>query len=106
GHSYIGTEHILLGLARENGGVAARVLLDLGADAEAIRAAVVHELGGSPVVPQAVPRPPRVQTGGEPRRVSEPEPRWSPRELLLLGWLLFGVALGLGVLVGWLIWGA
>ena len=32
GHDYIGTEHILLGLARENDGVATRILLDFGAD--------------------------------------------------------------------------
>ena len=34
GHNYIGTEHILLGLVRENEGVAARILLDFDADAE------------------------------------------------------------------------
>ena len=32
GHNYIGTEHILLGLVRENEGVAARILLDFDAD--------------------------------------------------------------------------
>jgi ATP-dependent Clp protease ATP-binding subunit ClpC len=36
-HNYIGTEHILLGLVRENEGVAARILLDCDADAETIR---------------------------------------------------------------------
>ncbi len=35
GHNYIGTEHILLGLVRENEGVAARILLDFDADSEA-----------------------------------------------------------------------
>ena len=34
GHNYIGTEHILLGMVRENGGVGARVLGELGADPE------------------------------------------------------------------------
>src|SRR4051794_24520550 len=34
GHHYIGTEHILLGLVRENEGVAARILLDFDADAD------------------------------------------------------------------------
>src|SRR6058998_750629 len=47
GHGYIGTEHILLGLARENGGVAARMLLDAGVDAERIRGEVVAALSGS-----------------------------------------------------------
>ncbi len=37
GHDYIGTEHVLLGLARENEGVAARVLLDADVDAERLR---------------------------------------------------------------------
>jgi ATP-dependent Clp protease ATP-binding subunit ClpA len=38
GCNYIGTEHILLGLTRENDGVAAQILLELGAPAERIRA--------------------------------------------------------------------
>ncbi len=46
GHNYIGTEHILLGLVRENEGVAARVLLDFGADAEKIRDEVIRMLSG------------------------------------------------------------
>ncbi len=46
GHNYIGTEHILLGLVRENEGVAARILLDFDADAEKIRNAVVRTLAG------------------------------------------------------------
>src|SRR5262245_52478086 len=46
GHNYIGTEHILLGIARENDGIAARVLRDLGADAETIRDAVVKTVPG------------------------------------------------------------
>ena len=37
GDNFIGTEHILLGLVRENEGVAARILLDFDADAEKIR---------------------------------------------------------------------
>jgi ATP-dependent Clp protease ATP-binding subunit ClpC len=45
GHNYIGTEHVLLGVARENEGVAARILLDFGVDAERIREEVVRTLG-------------------------------------------------------------
>src|SRR5437763_1036709 len=45
GHNYIGTEHVLLGLVRENEGVAARILLDVGADAEKVRDTVVRMLG-------------------------------------------------------------
>jgi ATP-dependent Clp protease ATP-binding subunit ClpA len=95
GHNYIGTEHVLLGLARENEGLACRILLDFGADAETIRDRVVAMLSGSgrlPVPPQSLhPR-------GRPRRRP-------PYAALLLGWAMFGVALGVGILVGWAIWG-
>lgn len=89
GHSYIGTEHILLGIARENSGVASRILLDHDADAEKIRTAVIAALGVEP------PAKWSEQLGQVPR-----EPR-----SFLFGWLLFGVSLGLGVLIGWALWG-
>jgi ATP-dependent Clp protease ATP-binding subunit ClpA len=47
GHNFIGTEHILLGLVRENEGVAARVLRDFDADSDTIRNAVIRALSGS-----------------------------------------------------------
>jgi ATP-dependent Clp protease ATP-binding subunit ClpC len=56
GHNYIGTEHILLGLVRENEGVAARILLDFDADAEKIRNEIIRMLSG----------PGRRQQGGAP----------------------------------------
>ncbi len=46
GHSYIGTEHILLGLVRESEGVAARVLSNLGVDPDKARREIVRVLGG------------------------------------------------------------
>src|SRR4029077_7319274 len=46
GHNYIGTEHILLGLVRENEGVAARILLDFDADSDNIRNEVIRMLYG------------------------------------------------------------
>ena len=46
GQNYIGTEHILLALVRENDGVAVRILNDFDADADKIRGAVQAELGG------------------------------------------------------------
>ena len=46
GHTYIGTEHILLGLIREGEGVAAQVLRNMGADLEGVRKQVVELLGG------------------------------------------------------------
>ncbi|MDD2773331.1 MAG: ATP-dependent Clp protease ATP-binding subunit, partial [Elusimicrobiales bacterium] len=45
GHSYIGTEHILLGLIREEEGVAARVLENLGLKLETVREAVLEFIG-------------------------------------------------------------
>jgi ATP-dependent Clp protease ATP-binding subunit ClpA len=42
GHNYIGTEHILLGLIREGEGVAAQVLVRLGADLNRVRRQVIH----------------------------------------------------------------
>jgi ATP-dependent Clp protease ATP-binding subunit ClpA len=73
GHNYIGPEHILLGLARENDGVAARILLDFGADSKTIRNAVIRELSGS----------------GGPPRAPETSAYWSsgPRGPIGAGWL-------------------
>jgi hypothetical protein len=53
GHNYIGTEHILLGLVREGEGVAAQVLVKLGADQDRVRQQVIELLSGS-----AAGRPP------------------------------------------------
>ena len=47
GHSYIGTEHLLLGLLREGEGVAARVLENLGADGPKVRSQVIRMVGES-----------------------------------------------------------
>jgi len=44
-HNYVGTEHLLLGLLREDEGVAGQVLLNLGLDASAVRAEVLRLLG-------------------------------------------------------------
>ena len=46
GHNYIGTEHILLGLIREGEGVAAQVLVKLGADLSRVRQQVIQQLSG------------------------------------------------------------
>jgi hypothetical protein len=68
GHNNVGTEHILLGLARENEGVAARILLDFDADPERIRTAVIRMLSG----PSA--RRPDPAAGVHIRRPPEPPP--------------------------------
>src|SRR6266545_1627556 len=96
-HNYIGTEHMLLGLARENDGVAARLLLDLGVDAERIRSEVIGMLSGTPGTVVPAPATTRVRL----RRMRH---RW-PLEAILAGWAVFGVAAAVGVFVGWLIWG-
>jgi Clp amino terminal domain, pathogenicity island component len=49
GHNYIGTEHILLGLIREGDGVAAQVLVKLGADLNRVRQQVIQLLHGHQV---------------------------------------------------------
>ncbi len=46
GHNYIGTEHIMLGLIREGDGVAAQVLVKLGADLNRVRQQVIQLLQG------------------------------------------------------------
>jgi ATP-dependent Clp protease ATP-binding subunit ClpC len=116
GHNYIGTEHVLLGLARENEGVAARILLDFDVDAELIRHEIMLMLfgpgrghGGDPGL--------RPRVGGfmaEAERVEQETRAFEAQQvsstterqgLMVIGALIFAVALGLGLLTGWLIWG-
>ena len=53
GHSYIGTEHLLLGIVREGGGLGARVLRERGLDEPVLRAAVEKVAGaGAPGMPE------------------------------------------------------
>jgi len=96
--------------------VASEILRDLGANADVVCERVMRALGGPAVA--------RIAQGGTvhsfapafrrrhgprpwPKQESLPEQRrLGQAELLLSGWLLFGLALGVGVLVGWAIWGA
>ena len=165
GHNYIGTEHVLLGLARESQGVAARILLDLGADAEKIRNEIIRMLSGPSrlqQLPAYEPKTPPVAhevaaeldrlRGDKERAIKNLENElaaslrdkemklmraarrleaaWDSEETppalssahefsgfgtsistpgrrsvtpLVLGWALFGVAFGLGLLVGLLL---
>jgi ATP-dependent Clp protease ATP-binding subunit ClpC len=100
GHQYIGTEHILLGLVRENDGVAARLLLELGVDADTIREAIGSLLLGPGGTVSAMTMTPTAPRTGAARGA-----HIAPAALLVTGWLLFALALGVGVLVGWAIWG-
>ena len=59
-HNYIGTEHILLGLIREGDGVAAQVLVKLGADLNRVRQQVIqllHAYQGTSATPEPAPTP-------------------------------------------------
>lgn len=55
GHNYIDTEHILLGLVRENEGVAARILLDFDADSEKVRNEIIRMLSSVKRKPEVDP---------------------------------------------------
>jgi ATP-dependent Clp protease ATP-binding subunit ClpC len=50
-HNYVGTEHLLLGLIREQEGVAAQVLMNLGLKLEDVRQEVLNLLGHKPLPP-------------------------------------------------------
>ena len=66
GHNYIGTEHLLLGLLREQGGLAARVLGSLGITLEGARAQLVRIVGqGDEVVTGQIPFTARARKGLE-----------------------------------------
>ena len=56
GHNYIGTEHLLLGLIRENDGVAAQVLLDLNLKLEDVRFEVLELLGADSEAESSIPQ--------------------------------------------------
>jgi ATP-dependent Clp protease ATP-binding subunit ClpC len=80
GHNYIGTEHILLGLIREGEGVAAQVLVKLGADLSRVRQQVIQLLsgysgpasqgGGGGAVPGAEGKPGATPGSGSPEAPS------------------------------------
>lgn len=58
-HQYIGTEHLLLGLMREDEGVAAKVLRNLGVELNKVRSAVEFILGrGDRIVLGEISLPP------------------------------------------------
>jgi ATP-dependent Clp protease ATP-binding subunit ClpC len=98
-HDFIGTEHLLLGLAREGEGVAMRIVVELGSGAESIRRETMRALGGMP--------PGVVTFGGGPPAFSPARLHWQApsRTQLVSAWVLGAATLGAGILVGWAIWG-
>jgi ATP-dependent Clp protease ATP-binding subunit ClpC len=96
GHNYIGTEHILLAIVREGKGVAARILFNLGADADRVRGEIRRLLGGAAVFGPE---------GEGVRDVSEPRRRHPSRLAAAAPFLaIVAVAFAIGLLAGWLIW--
>jgi ATP-dependent Clp protease ATP-binding subunit ClpC len=93
-HKHVGPEHILLGLARENEGVASRILLDLGADSEKVRQEVIRRLGTAPPPDYDM----KMRSGQ--RRLERPR----LRSYALVAAGIVGLV-GLGILIGWAIWG-
>src|SRR5450432_2725398 len=64
GHSHVGTEHLLLGLIREEEGVAAQVLENLGVRLDIVREEVISLLGEGQPGPQTPTTPARASGGG------------------------------------------
>ena len=73
-HNYVGTEHILLGLLREQEGVAAQVLMNLGLKLEDVREEVLNLLGHGMAGGEGPTRGGAPGVGGEPSGIGRGEP--------------------------------
>src|SRR3954464_309291 len=80
-HSYVGTEHILLGLLREGEGVAARVLKNLEVDIERTRNEILKELDPNFTPPEAEGDQPQEPASGSKKDVKTPALRAFGRDL-------------------------
>ena len=100
-HSYIGTEHLLLGLLREGEGLAAKVLNNLGVEIDKVRQTIVSVLGrNEPIIIQQIIPTSRVKTVieisfEEARRMGH---NYVGTEHLLLGLLIEGEGIAAHVL--------
>src|ERR1700674_2511151 len=77
-HGYVGTEHLLLGLLREEKGIAAQVLTDAGVNLDAAKAETLRLLGtempqgGTPAAAQGTPGTTQTQTGKGEKKSKTP----------------------------------
>jgi ATP-dependent Clp protease ATP-binding subunit ClpC len=115
GHTDIGTEHLLLGLVRENQGVAARILVDFQLTARDVAASVSERLaaaGGAPEYVSGFSAAPARHFGEDVPALGASGPASATATVLakpvFLGWavpmIVGATLLGLGLLIGWLIW--
>jgi len=90
---------VLLGLVRENDGVAMQILTGRGADADRVRAAVFGEVGIQP------PEGYEQRLSGEGRRFESAQrlKRYVPLSFGRV--VMFAAALAFGIFIGWMIWG-
>jgi len=105
-HNYIGTEHLLLGLVRENGGIAAAVLRNLGVELTKVRDAVEFIIGrGDRIVLGEIGLTPRAKKVIE---LAVDEARRLNHDSIGTGHLLLGLVRegeGIAARVSWKAWG-
>jgi ATP-dependent Clp protease ATP-binding subunit ClpC len=99
-HNYIGTEHLLLGLIREEGGVAGRVLRELGLDANRVQEVVERLVGPGETIPTKLDLSPGTEqvlelAVDEARQMGH---HYIGTEHLLLGLVSYGEGVALDVL--------
>ena len=104
-HEYVGTEHLLLGLLRDTGGVSATVLANLGVDAEAVRATLLQVVRQGPREVQAGPDLPYTSRAKKTLELAMTEARdlhhtYVGTEHLLLGLVAEGKGIAAQVLTG------
>jgi ATP-dependent Clp protease ATP-binding subunit ClpC len=112
-HNYIGPEHILLALAREGDGVAARILLDFDASPRKVAREVFGMLGEvssrddllEGYADEISGTRTTLSLDRETSRFMTELMPFLARPYFVLGWVLFAVSLGIGIFLGWLIWG-